>query len=326
MSGTSGERTAPAALAPNPAGLLGLLACPRDGGSLEERSGVVRCAACGHEYPYRDGVVSFLPRTGLDEVTEREQASRDREADWYASIFPEVTDVVEVPATLERVGRPDGPVLDLGAGTGRLTDHLARATGQPVVAVDYSEASLRLLVRRCAGLPVLAVHADARSLPLRTGSMAGAASAELYPVLRPASRAELGAELRRVLRPGAVAALSTLNYSLVFRLWGVMGNEGAREGEHLFGGDSDCYYVRQTRAELREELARSFVVEEVAGIRNIPARSIANGLGRVAGAKASGAFERFMITRGHRLDRLMERLPVSPATGFLLLAKVRASD
>lgn len=307
-----------------PAGLLALLACPSDGGALEVAGEEVRCMACARLVPYRDGVLSFLPDAALDEVGGREQASRDREAEWYASIFPEVTDVVEVPATLGRIGAADGPVLDLGAGTGRLTDHLHRRTGQPVLAVDYSAASLALLVRRCAGLPVLAVHADARDLPLRDDSVAAAVSAELYPVLRPGDRAELARELARVLRPGGVAALSTLNYSLLFRAWGRAGNPGAREGEHLFGSGSDCYYVRHTPAQLRRELDEALVVDELVGIRNIPSRTLANGLRRLAGGKVADAFERFMVRRGHRLDRLVERVaPVSRYSGFLLLAEVR---
>jgi hypothetical protein len=31
-----------------------------------------------------------------------------------------------------------------------------------------------------------------------------------------------------------------------------------------------------------------------------------------------------MVSRGHRVDRAWERLPLSRATGFLLLARVRA--
>ena len=60
-----------------------------------------------------------------------------------------------------------GPVLDVGAGTGRVTLELARA-GVPVIALDADAALLDELSRRAAGLPgeVRTVHADARSFTL----------------------------------------------------------------------------------------------------------------------------------------------------------------
>ena len=58
-----------------------------------------------------------------------------------------------------------GPVLDVGAGTGRVTLDLA-ARGVPVVAVDVDAALLEALAHRAAGLPVETVVADARRFTL----------------------------------------------------------------------------------------------------------------------------------------------------------------
>jgi SAM-dependent methyltransferase len=58
-----------------------------------------------------------------------------------------------------------GPVLDVGAGTGRVTLDLA-ARGIAVVAVDVDAALLEALERRAARLPVETVVADARRLAL----------------------------------------------------------------------------------------------------------------------------------------------------------------
>jgi SAM-dependent methyltransferase len=55
-----------------------------------------------------------------------------------------------------------GPVLDVGAGTGRVALHLA-ARGHAVVALDRSGALLAALRERAAGLPVETVEADARA-------------------------------------------------------------------------------------------------------------------------------------------------------------------
>jgi SAM-dependent methyltransferase len=59
----------------------------------------------------------------------------------------------------------DGPVLDIGAGTGRVTLDLA-ARGVPVVALDLDAALLDALRHRAAGLPVETVVADARIFAL----------------------------------------------------------------------------------------------------------------------------------------------------------------
>jgi SAM-dependent methyltransferase len=58
-----------------------------------------------------------------------------------------------------------GPVLDVGAGTGRVSLALA-AAGAPVVALDAEAPLLAELGRRAAGLPVETVVADARELSL----------------------------------------------------------------------------------------------------------------------------------------------------------------
>jgi SAM-dependent methyltransferase len=62
-------------------------------------------------------------------------------------------------------GVSGGPVLDVGAGTGRVSLDLA-ADGIPVVALDADASLLAALSRRAAGLPVETVVADAREFAL----------------------------------------------------------------------------------------------------------------------------------------------------------------
>jgi SAM-dependent methyltransferase len=58
-----------------------------------------------------------------------------------------------------------GPVLDIGAGTGRVSLDLA-SRGVAVVALDADATLLQVLERRSAGLPVETVVADARDFVL----------------------------------------------------------------------------------------------------------------------------------------------------------------
>ena len=64
------------------------------------------------------------------------------------------------------VAQTGGPVLDVGAGTGRVTLELA-ASGVPVVALDIEVALLAALRYRARGLPVETIVADARRFTLR---------------------------------------------------------------------------------------------------------------------------------------------------------------
>ena len=99
------------------------------------------------------------------------------------------------------------------------------------------------------------------------------------------------------------------------------GNEGARQGEHMLGGD--YHYQRFTRAEIRSELEAHFDVEELTGIRNIPARSIAGGLAKARLGKAGDRFLGFMTDRGHVADFWLESTPLAGAVGFFWQAKCR---
>ena len=300
--------------------LVDLLCCPSDQGQLRRAPGRLVCGVCDRRYVWDGQLVSFLSDDDLAGVDRSEQVSRDTEAAWYDTIFAEYTNVVEVPATLSRLGRPTGPLLDHGAGTGRITATMVGDLGQPVIALDYSMEALRLLLPRVRGKAVLVVHGDGRQLPIRSGVLAGITSAEVYEHFRAPDRRRVLEELARVLQPGAPLSISSLNFNLTFRLWKLKGNKGAKEGEHMFGGD--FYYLRQTAKEFRSELAAVFTVEELVGIRNIPARSLSVLVARVAGRPRGDRFLDFMTRRGQRLDRALETTPLSRQLGFFLLAKV----
>ena len=71
----------------------------------------------------------------------------------------------DLPLWRALAGEAGGAVLDVGAGTGRVTLDLA-AGGVEVVALDADPRLLEALAHRAAGLPVETVAADAREFTL----------------------------------------------------------------------------------------------------------------------------------------------------------------
>jgi SAM-dependent methyltransferase len=299
--------------------LLDLLCCPKDQGAPLTPSGSsLECPTCGTLYPIVDGIVVFLTAQELSDQEEKERNFRSQESEWYDDMYVGYTDLVEVPTVVRRLGRPFGPILDAGCGTGRITEALV-PLGQPVIAIDYSEACLRRMQQRTAGARVLAVQSDLRNLPLRSDVMSAAISIEVHPHLRDGDRERYLGELARVMALGAPLSISTLNYNLVFRAWQKMGNDGAREGEHVLG--NDYHYRRFDRMEFRRELSRFFEVEELTGIRNIPARSLAGAVSKAGWRSGGDKLLGVLTERGYKVDHFLERTAVAGMVGFFWLAK-----
>jgi SAM-dependent methyltransferase len=103
--------------------------------------------------------------------------------------------------------RADGPLLEIGAGTGRVALALARA-GHGVIAVERDPVLARELRARAQGLPVQVVCADARDLDLPERGL-GLCLVPMQTVQLLAGAAGRGRLLSAVhahLRPGALLA------------------------------------------------------------------------------------------------------------------------
>jgi demethylmenaquinone methyltransferase/2-methoxy-6-polyprenyl-1,4-benzoquinol methylase len=176
---------------------------------------------------------------------------------------------------VRRVGpilaRRTARVLDICCGTGDLTRALAQAGGAPVTASDFCHPMLTAarakMVRR--GMPALLFEADALALPLRDGSL------DLVTVafgFRNLANYESGlAEMRRVLKPGGMAAI--LEFSQPpNRLFAALYNFYSRRILPLIGGivsgsrDAYQYLPDSVRkfpgaAELAEDMRRAGFAE-----------------------------------------------------------------
>jgi SAM-dependent methyltransferase len=101
-----------------------------------------------------------------------------------------------------------GPVLDVGAGTGRVALDLARA-GHRVTALDLDAELLAALRERAAGLPVDTVVADAAGFDAGEGYTLVAVPMQTIQLLPDAAaRRGFFASARRAVAAGGVVALA----------------------------------------------------------------------------------------------------------------------
>jgi len=109
-------------------------------------------------------------------------------------------------------------VLDAGCGEGRIAVRLA-ASGLGVTAVDRSESFLAAAARRCAerGVQVELVVGELEQLPVSGPFDAAVLWFNTFGFLDDQGNATVLSELRRVLRPGGVLVVDTLNRDAVVR-------------------------------------------------------------------------------------------------------------
>jgi SAM-dependent methyltransferase len=114
----------------------------------------------------------------------------------------------DLPVWRELAERANGPVLDLGAGTGRVTLDLA-ARGHDVTALDSDAELLDELARRAEAdaVEVACVRADARSLPATTPFALAIAPMQLLQVMGgPGARGRLLQGVAAALAAGGLFA------------------------------------------------------------------------------------------------------------------------
>ncbi len=157
-------------------------------------------------------------------------------------------------------------VLDLGAGTGLLTDVLV-AAGHEVVAVDPSGPMLDQLRAR---LPqVTALVGGAEAVPLPDASVHAVVAGQAAHWFAPAPAA---AELRRVLRPGGVVGLvwNTRDERVPWvRALGELLADEAR------GHEADQGVVDRLAAELPASVA----VADAAVVQQVTPEQVVGGIG-----------------------------------------------
>jgi SAM-dependent methyltransferase len=129
---------------------------------------------------------------------------------WSARLAEVLIDFAELPA--------DGPLLDVGCGTGSLALALCRRyPGRSVWAVDVSAAYLAFARGREGGGSIRFEQADAADLPFDAGMFSGSIAQLVLNFVPDAERA--AKEMRRVTRSGGAVAAAVWDFrgGLVFQ-------------------------------------------------------------------------------------------------------------
>jgi ubiquinone/menaquinone biosynthesis C-methylase UbiE len=120
----------------------------------------------------------------------------------YERARPEY-DVAVAQAIRDRLAlAPGDTILDLAAGTGKLTRALRSAFRARLIAVEPSEGMRREFVKAVQGVPIL--DGTAESIPLGDGAVAAVVVGQAFHWFQPEPAAR---EIRRVLRPGGGLAM-----------------------------------------------------------------------------------------------------------------------
>lgn len=181
--------------------------------------GPVRCQACGARYPVGEGLIDLVGERARPQGAQR-AFETPLVARTYERYVRPLLSVAVARSELDvdseyllfksLLGDLDGPVLDLGCGTGIFSRRLAAEhPGAQVLAIDVSRPMIEeaLAQAREAGAPVDFIRAQMPELPFHDAALKGvlmAGSLQLVEALD-----ALMAELFRVLRPGGVWVAST---------------------------------------------------------------------------------------------------------------------
>ncbi len=235
--------------------ILDLLRCPRcrkgavspDADTAEVLFGPIHCVACHASFPVAEGIADLLvdraAATGVQKGLEQSLVARSYERYVRPAVQLAVSGHCvdfgsELALYRSMLGKPDGPVLDLGCGTSLFGRKLAASPDMPpVVGLDVSKPMLEesMAQAREAGVMLDLVRAEAPFLPFLDHSLGAVLQTGSLHLIEDADR--LFMEVGRALRPGGRYVASTY---LPPALWGAALHRRAglypRGEEELRGG------------------------------------------------------------------------------------------
>jgi 2-polyprenyl-3-methyl-5-hydroxy-6-metoxy-1,4-benzoquinol methylase len=161
---------------------------------------ILRRSSTVLQSPHSAAAEAFQPRRGVS-LNREQRRMRGTSFGPMASAYERSRPLYPEEAVRWLVGETSGAVLDLGAGTGKLTRQLV-ALGHHVVAVDPLPEMLQQLREAVPG--VAALEGTGEAIPLGTASVDVVTIAQAFHWLDPAAALP---EVARVLRPGGTLGL-----------------------------------------------------------------------------------------------------------------------
>jgi SAM-dependent methyltransferase len=222
-------------------------------GFADRKKGRIRCGQSALKSP-----------SPMRAYQEHERDSRDcvapRYDQWYIESKGRWFDRRE-RAVIGRAICPDSIVLDLGSGTGRITESVAQKTAF-TIALDISLNSLRYLQDK--RIPrVAAVGADAvAGLPFRTGAFDAVVSCQVVQHLMDEDIRSALRECHRVLKAGGRLHLAVYN----LEYWRFHRVPQAMDEGGLYYRRFDASYIRDLAA------AAQFSVMNIGYYKTLPAK------------------------------------------------------
>lgn len=254
-----------------PLALGDLITCQKDSGSLlledapeseaQIAGGSLRCTTCSAKYRIEQGLLDLLAhQKPLDNISAKERAARNSEAETYDNRFEGFRNDTEIPSTLERLGDlSESIVLELGCGTGRFTTRLLK-TAKQVIALDFSRQSLLILGDRIEDASNIGlVLADATQIRLAPGAFDLALSTQVFDhISTQVQRSCFLSAVSEALRREGIFVCTAYHQDLARRIMG-----RAPDGFHSSGISFHYFSV----SEMTREVERSFSIEETSLIQ-----------------------------------------------------------
>lgn len=203
-------------------------------------------------------------------------------------------------AVSSHVGAADGPILDLGSGTGRFSKALAARFGVTVVAVEPAEGMRQQAMQDGGGRAVAMVAGRAESVPVGDGAFVAVWASQV--VHHVDDLAACAAELRRVVRRGGPIMLrGTFEATCPLIPWGPYFPEAIRIANERFPTLEDITaafgaaglhrrahdIVWQTTAGSMSELAERVQLRADSTLELLTIDEFAAGLARLEAAAAA---------------------------------------
>jgi len=192
-------------------------------------------------------------------------------------------------------------ILEIGCGTGRVTLELNTKMPHKIIALDFALDKLMVFNEKIGGGVdnIYLIGGDVSYLPFKERSFDKIVAFQVFEHILPEYRIKGYFEISRVLKDKGLFLISVYNWSLAKRFFS--------EKENYPSGEIH-YWYNFTPEELAGELKKFFFLEELLGIRCIPARTIADRFSVISEQLA-------------RIDKLITKTWLGKVIGHLLLAK-----